>query len=47
MLDRMRDWYPEELATAGAEHLDDDFVARYEAKAQYDPRSDVAALLSE
>jgi SAM-dependent methyltransferase len=34
----------DELAHAGQEHLDDEYVAGYEAKAQYDPAPDVAAL---
>ena len=35
----------DELANAGAEHLDPAYVAGYEAKAQYDPAPDVAVLL--
>lgn len=35
----------DEMAYAGAEHLDADYVDGYEAKAQYDPTPDVDALL--
>jgi hypothetical protein len=31
-------WWLDEAAWAGAEHLDDAYVAGYEAKAGYDPR---------
>jgi SAM-dependent methyltransferase len=34
----------DELAHAGQEHLDEAYVAGYEAKAQYDPSPDVAVL---
>lgn len=37
-------WYFDELAHAGAEHLDDAYVARYERKAGYDPKPDIARL---
>ena len=40
----MTDWRIDERDFAGAEHLDADYVARYEAKAQFDPTEDVAAL---
>jgi cyclopropane fatty-acyl-phospholipid synthase-like methyltransferase len=40
----MADWMLDELAHAGQEHLDDAYVAGYEAKAQYDPAPDVAIL---
>jgi SAM-dependent methyltransferase len=39
-------WWLDELTVAGHEHLDAGYVAGYEAKAQYDPSDDVAALLS-
>lgn len=39
------EWRLNELDFAGAEHLDVDYVRGYEAKAQYDPAADVAALL--
>jgi SAM-dependent methyltransferase len=39
------DWGLDETAFAGPEHLDADYIAGYEAKAQYDPAPDVAALL--
>jgi ubiquinone/menaquinone biosynthesis C-methylase UbiE len=35
----------DELAHAGAEHLDPGYVEGYEAKSQYDPAQDVAVLL--
>jgi SAM-dependent methyltransferase len=41
----MADWMLDELAHAGQEHLDESYVAGYEAKSQYDPEPDVAALL--
>ena len=40
----MHDWWIDELAHAGAEHLDPDYVAGYDRKAGYDPGDDVAAL---
>ena len=40
----MTDWLIDERDFAGAEHLDADYVARYEAKDQFDPTEDVAAL---
>jgi SAM-dependent methyltransferase len=40
----MANWMLDELAHAGQEHLDEDYVARYEAKAGYDPGHDVARL---
>lgn len=39
------DWTLDELAHAGAEHLDAAYVAGYEAKAGYDPSADVSRLL--
>lgn len=41
----MADWMLDELAHAGAEHLDPGYVAGYDAKAGYDPASDVEVLL--
>jgi SAM-dependent methyltransferase len=38
-------WMLDELAHAGAEHLDPGYVEGYEAKSQYDPAPDVAVLL--
>jgi len=38
------DWYLDELAHAGQEHLDPAYIATYESKAQTDPAQDVAAL---
>lgn len=38
------DWYLDELAHAGPEHLDPDYVATYDRKAGTDPGEDVAAL---
>ena len=40
----MHEWWIDELAHAGAEHLDHDYVAGYDRKAGYDPTDDVAAL---
>jgi len=40
----MAEWMLDELAHAGQEHLDDTYVAGYEAKSQYDPEPDVAVL---
>ncbi|MEJ7721980.1 MAG: methyltransferase domain-containing protein [Ilumatobacteraceae bacterium] len=37
-------WWLDEVAHAGAEHLDEKYVAGYERKAAYDPSEDVAAL---
>lgn len=39
-----RDWYPDELASAGPEHRDPAYVATYDRKAQTDPAEDVATL---
>jgi SAM-dependent methyltransferase len=36
---------PDELAHAGDEHLDPEFVAAYDAKQRYDPSADVESLL--
>jgi SAM-dependent methyltransferase len=41
----MERWYPDELAFAGPEHLDTDFVAGYDRKQQFDPTADVALLM--
>jgi SAM-dependent methyltransferase len=38
------DWYLDELAHAGPEHLDSAYIATYDRKAQTDPGPDVAAL---
>ena len=40
----MHDWWIDELAHAGAEHLDPDYVAGYDRKARYDPGDDVDTL---
>jgi ubiquinone/menaquinone biosynthesis C-methylase UbiE len=37
-------WYPDELAHAGAEHLDPDYVETYDQKAGTDPAADLALL---
>ena len=37
-------WYPEELASAGEEHLDPEYVAAYDRKAALDPVEDVAIM---
>jgi len=37
-------WYPDELAHAGPEHLDDVYVAHYDRKAGFDPAADVLRL---
>jgi SAM-dependent methyltransferase len=38
------DWYLDELAHAGQEHLDPQYVAGYERKAGYDPAGDIDIL---
>ena len=38
------DWYLDELAHAGPEHLDPAYIATYDRKAGTDPATDVAAL---
>jgi SAM-dependent methyltransferase len=38
------DWYLDELAHAGPEHLDATYIATYDRKAQTDPGPDIAAL---
>lgn len=40
----MTNWWLDELAHAGQEHLDQAYVAGYEAKAQYDPTFDIDIL---
>ncbi len=40
------DWWLDEQAHAGTEHLDAAYVAGYDAKAQVDPTADVAALVA-
>ena len=37
-------WFLDELAFAGAEHLDDNYVPTYDEKAQTDPSPDIAVL---
>jgi SAM-dependent methyltransferase len=37
-------WWLDETASAGGEHLDPDYVARYEVKSGYDPSADIDAL---
>lgn len=37
-------WYPDELAHAGAEHLDETYVQGYDRKAGTDPAEDLALL---
>src|SRR5258706_11103143 len=37
-------WYPDEVAHAGGEHLDADYVPRYDQKAATDPADDLALL---
>jgi ubiquinone/menaquinone biosynthesis C-methylase UbiE len=39
------EWWLDEAAHAGHEHLDPDYVAGYEAKAGYDPSDDIEVLL--
>ena len=38
-------WYPDELAHAGDEHLDPDYVQTYDRKAGTDPAGEVALLM--
>jgi len=40
----MKTWYLDELAHAGLEHLDSDYVPNYDAKAGNDPSEDLAVL---
>jgi SAM-dependent methyltransferase len=40
----MRQWFPDELGHAGAEHLDPGFVDGYDRKQQFDPAEDAAKL---
>lgn len=40
----MVSWWPDELSTVGAEHLDAGYVAAYDAKAQVDPTEDIDVL---
>lgn len=37
-------WYPDELAYAGPEHLDDTYVANYTRKAGFDPTAELERL---
>jgi SAM-dependent methyltransferase len=39
-------WTPDEIGYAGLEHLDADYVAGYDAKAQVDPTDDIAILVA-
>ncbi len=39
-------WWLEEEAYAGEEHLDEDYVAGYDAKSQVDPSEDIEKLVS-
>lgn len=41
---RVPDWWLDELAHAGAEHLDEAYVAGYERKSGYDPEPDLDVL---
>jgi len=41
----MKSWYPDEQVYAGPEHLDGDYVAAYDQKAQFDPTEDISVLL--
>ncbi len=43
-LARMKEWWVDELAYAGQEHLDEAYVAGYERKAGFDPAEDIAVL---
>jgi SAM-dependent methyltransferase len=43
---RVDDWWLDERAHAGPEHLDAAYVAGYDRKAAYDPDEDVGALLA-
>jgi ubiquinone/menaquinone biosynthesis C-methylase UbiE len=45
LITRQPDWKSDELAHAGDEHLDPDYVAAYDRKAGVDPTGDVALLL--
>jgi len=40
----MKPWYPDEQLYAGAEHLDSEYVASYDRKAQFDPTEDIGRL---
>lgn len=42
--DRMKEWWLDEVAHAGDEHLDPAYVATYERKAGFDPAADLAVL---
>jgi SAM-dependent methyltransferase len=42
----MRDWWLDELAHAGQEHLDAKYVAGYDVKAGFDPSADLDVLRS-
>jgi SAM-dependent methyltransferase len=40
----MQQWWPDERAYAGAEHLDEDYVRGYDRKAGFDPTGDIDVL---
>jgi len=40
----VKPWYPDEQDFAGPEHLDANYVASYDRKAQFDPSEDIAIL---
>jgi SAM-dependent methyltransferase len=44
-VNRPVNWIPDEIDFAGQEHLDADYVAGYDAKAQVDPSDDIAILV--
>ncbi len=39
-----RSWFPDELAHAGPEHLDAEYIVGYDRKAEFDPTEDVNLL---
>jgi len=43
-MDDPKNWWPDERALAGAEHLDPQYVRGYDRKAGFDPTEDVEAL---
>lgn len=44
--DSMKDWWLDELVTAGSEHLDPRYVDGYDAKSQVNPNEDIEILTS-
>ncbi len=42
----MKEWWLDELANAGAEHLDAAYVEGYERKAGYEPTEDIESLIA-